>query len=225
MIIRYFVKIGYKNLKDVREWTLVILAIITLVLGILTLISYLRTNPRIEPDIKISLIDGAFFSADRLMQVNHLANGTFWLSQNYLNFKITNLGQKNTNYMNFYVKDTQGEYQFNTFSLPDLQHLNNTFFQINFWNKNCAEIVRNAIDNNQNFIIAYNKCMEVGKNLTGGKKSLLLKIDCPGCSVNKNIQCYSFNICIYNLNSSSCGDEEGYFNYLKPESCPKNWWS
>jgi hypothetical protein len=212
-------------LREIREWGFFILALATLIIGISTLIFQYHSTQTIEPNIHIRLTDDAYsFPSYNLASIYHTVNGTFWMNEGYLNFQINNLGLKSTNYINLYVKDVAGEYQFGNVQLKNLGSLQDDFFQIPFWSKSCGDIYRGAQYYNQSWNIPAINCSKVGDKLVTGIKDLLLKVDCPGCDFGADTKCYSFKICIYNSTSAWCEDnwKKDYYN-LNVIDCPKNW--
>ncbi|MBS3070759.1 hypothetical protein J4407_00450 [Candidatus Pacearchaeota archaeon] len=212
--------------KKIREWGVLLLAIATLTstiyFGIITYDLQQKTTPTIIPNIQISLLDKPFYATYNLVRVVHdTSEEDFDVSKDALNFKITNLGQKDAGYLNFYVKDLEEEYGFTPSHIENLQRFNNSFFQIPFWNRACNDVVLDTKDKNQSYNVAYEGCREIRENLNIGIKNLLLRVDCPFC-FDKNSQCYPFKICIYSSNSTFCGNKGDYFD-LKPESCPEDW--
>ena len=213
------------KLKELREWGFFILAVATLIIGIMTIVLYLRTNPSIEPDIDIDLLDQTIFNIETFLRISHMADGNFWEHKGTLNFKITNLGLKDTGYLNFYISDPEGEYDFDFVHKEELESLSHDFFYIEVWNKKCKEIVHEVKRNNGTWRIAMNECKNVEEDLSlsTGIRRFLLKVDCPGCQFNKGkTQCYSFNVCIYKSGQTLCEDFPNYYN-LKERSCPEDW--
>jgi len=217
-----------KGIKSTRfnNWIIVFLTIIII---ILTIFQYQNLLSK-EPDLKIRLSDGTqFYNTYNLASISHMSNGSYWLDQANLNFEITNLGQKSTNYMNFYVKDPKKEYSFNTNSIPNLG-FDNTFFNILFWSSKAGDTYSNGkFENNQSWDIVYKNVSLIKNNLTTGIKELYLKVDCPGCGFpNGDSKCYSFKICISNSSNEDEWCKNNWnerYSKLKTINCPPNWWA
>ncbi len=209
--------------KEIREWGFFVLALGTLMIGISSLIFQINSNPQIEPKVIVNLVDSNSFTADRLSLIYVLENGTFGISKEYLNFEISNLGQKSTNYMNFYVEDPNGEYTFGDNSIKNLGSLQNTFFQIPIWSENCSQVYMDSLGTNESGYEILRKCEKISDNLTRGNNNLILRVDCPGCGFANNERCYSFNICVYDYSSNVSCVNNNRVHDLTETHCPNYW--
>jgi len=177
-------------------------------------------NPKIESDINIELHHPTI-NLYNSIGIEKNKKGEFELKKGYLNLEITNLGLKDTNYMNFYIKDPEGEYESPQMSLDNIESLQNKFLQIPILNINCSRTYSNALLENKGFEWIWKECRAYQESLKPNKKELLLKVDCPGCFTEKNSQCYSLDICIYKSNKSFCGDEK--YSNLREINCLDDW--
>ncbi len=180
-----------------------------------------RTSPTIKPDITLELYSTSSYSINELSRIEQNVDGDFYPKRNHLNFKFTNLGQKDIDYINFNIKDDGGEYEFeNGLRIDNLKKLDDTFKMVDFLSKTCNVAYMETKENND-FEFAWNKCKEVGKNLTKGLRNITLRMDCPSCEFGKRYQCYSFEICVYESDEGFCKDNKGY-QILKKTDCPED---
>jgi hypothetical protein len=212
---------GKVILKEIREWGFFILAIATLIIGLMTFSLYLQTSPKTKPDLEVELLDQTNLEIADVANIWHMSNGTFGIQKSYLNFKITNLGLKDTGRINIRGIDPEEEYRFNSLSIENLESLNTTYFQLPFFSKECSEANYDALSEDQSYRVAYDICKESRNNLTLGTKNLFVKFHCPGCEFGKRYQCYLFEICFSELDEPSCGEDPNYYN-LKEVDCPED---
>ncbi len=219
------------KIEELREWSFLILACATFIIAILTLILALwaynlqtETNSKIKPDMNIALTDNHIFSTQEVADISKTVDGTSYLKKRYLNFRITNFGQTGAKYLNFYMKDLSGEYGFNSNSIENLPEHENDFFQMEFWNKNCSNILRGVLEQDKSFETGSKECVQIRKNLTLGIKDFILKLDCPTCGFEGRDRCYSVKVCIHNYGDEYCKEEDSKNYELKETPCPENWW-
>lgn len=210
------------NWKGIREWSFLILAIGTFFIGSTALLFQIQTNATKKPDISLELYSTSSFRVSELSSISQNVEGDFYVRENDLNFKIVNLGQKNTEYMNFEIKDNRGEYEFKRSRIENLDKFENDFFLVDFWSKACKEAYVEAIANNKDFDFTWNKCRELGNNLTKDVIEATIRVDCPGCEFGKRYQCYSFEICVYGEKENLCEDYPD-FQVLKETKCLEDW--
>lgn len=178
--------------------------------------------PPINPDMVPTLSDknyNKFFPNFYLADLNHDSNWNFWPRTENIELYVRNRGQS-PGHVNFYMRDLEKLFIANSESNGIINPFDfkNVKFEIRY--KDCF-----GGSGEEN----YKKLKEEGcnyKNLSTGLKELFFKIDCPSCQSEKNPECYSFNICVYNESQQERWCLEKFKDNdfaLIPTECPDSW--
>lgn len=177
-------------------------------------------RPRIIPKL-INEDYNHFFPSFRLVNlVRQDENWTFGVDKEEIRFYVRNDGQGNPGNVNFYLRDNDGLFQAD----------------------NINKVIKPFDFEYLEFLVRYKKCYsgkgrerweQIEKDgcdeslLKTGLMDWILKVDCTACQNERNPQCYSFKICVYNVSQQEdlCKLQwEDEFGELTPLSeCPEPW--
>ena len=176
----------------------------------------------INPDLIIKLDEedsNKFFFSSNIVGLSHDINWTFWPNKLEIDMFATNNGQRSTENINLYLKDSLELFQRDSLN-KKIDPFDFEYFEFNLRYKKCYGGEGKE---------EYYKRREQGcdyKKVNTGLRELILMVDCDACQFERNPKCYSFEICIYNEAQQKewCKEKLSEEDFsLKEKECPENY--
>jgi hypothetical protein len=195
-----------------------------LLLNAILIENQMKAISQIDPDLIVKLDNeesNKMFMKGYIIGLSHDDNWSFWPIKLNVDMIAINNGQRSTGDAHFYLKDPSGNFKTTSIS-REIEPLDFQYMQFYMWHKDCY----GGTGKGDYFQRIRDGCDP--ETLETELMKLILIVECKPCKFERNPQCYSFDICVYNnyTEEGICEEKLADKEFtLKPTECPEDYYA